>query len=263
MANPKRKPEEHGGLEELEGRLGYQFSDRALLRRAITHRSFANEHAGVDEDNQRLEFLGDAVLGLVVAEALFRADTEAPEGVLSRRLSRLVCEEALVERANAIELGEFLRLGRGEEMTGGRAKDALLADAYEAVLGAVFLDAGEEGARQVILEHFEQAFDDVLAGRVTNRDRSGNDFKSLLQREVQSRKPIRPCYKIVETSGPPHDRRFVAEVLVDSTAVGRGEGRSKQEAEQAAAAEAVAQLEREDSRILRALGESPTSTTEN
>ena len=245
----KANSEEAGGaqeLVELEAILGYEFDDQALLARAMTHRSFANENRQINTDNQRLEFLGDAVLGLVIAEVLFRADDKAPEGALSSRLSELVCEAALVDRAYAIELGQFIRLGRGEELTGGREKEGVLADAYEAMLGAIFLDGGHDEARRVILEQFEALIDQVLGGGEVRGSKSPGDFKSLLQREVQSRRPVRPVYTIVDTSGPPHERQFVAQVLVDGHRVGLGEGRSKKEAEQAAAREALRRLETVD-----------------
>lgn len=243
-------------MSEFEERLGVQFDDRDLLRRALTHRSYANEHPEVDGDNQRLEFLGDAVLGVVVAEGLFRHHDRAPEGTLSRRLSELVCEPSLVERAQQLDLGEYLRLGRGEELTGGRDKEALLADAYEALLGAVYLDAGHDRVRDLIVEHFESEITGEISEADADRARSPRDYKSLLQREVQSCRPIRPVYEIVETSGPPHDREFVAEVAVDQRVVGRGRGASKQEAEQAAAAEAVADLEASRGSIIEVLEDS-------
>lgn len=246
---------EHRELSEFEADLGYEFEDTGLLRRALTHRSFANEHPEISDDNQRLEFLGDAVLGVIVAEALFRHHREAPEGTLSRRLSELVCEEALVERAGELQLGDYLLLGRGEEMTGGRDKEALLADAYEAVLGAVYLDAGHDRVRELILAHFGDSVERLTDGEDRAESRSPRDYKSLLQRQVQSRRPIRPSYEIVETSGPPHDREFVAEALVESTVVGRGEGASKQDAEQAAAARAVADFEDGDGPLMRVLEE--------
>ncbi len=242
-------PDGPGGacdLAELEVELGYGFDDQTLLARAMTHRSFANENRQINTDNQRLEFLGDAVLGVVIAEVLFRADKEAPEGALSSRLSELVCESALVDRAHAIDLGRFIRLGRGEELTGGRQKEGVLADAYEAMLGAIFLDGGHEEAKRVILEQFEGIIEQVLGGGAIRESKSPGDFKSLLQREVQSRRPVRPQYKIVETSGPPHERIFVAEVLVENERIGLGEGRSKKEAEQAAAQEAVRRIESVD-----------------
>jgi ribonuclease III len=242
-------PDGPGGaceLAELEAELGYQFDDQALLARAMTHRSYANENRQINTDNQRLEFLGDAVLGVVIAGVLFRADTEAPEGALSSRLSELVCESALVDRAHAIDLGRYIRLGRGEELTGGRQKEGVLADAYEAMLGAIYIDGGHDESQRVILEQFEGLIEEVLGGRSVRESKSPGDFKSLLQREVQSRRPVRPKYRIVETSGPPHERIFVAEVLIENERIGLGEGRSKKEAEQAAAREALRRIESVD-----------------
>ncbi len=249
-------------LSELEEAMGYTFEDRGFLRRAVTHRSFANEYAGVTQDNQRLEFLGDAVLGVVIAEALFKADEAAPEGVLSSRLSELVCEAALVDRANALRLGDYLLLGRGEELTGGRQKEGLLADAYEAVLGAVYLDGRFEAVRQMVLEHFQDAIAEVMAGRQRRQKEAPGDFKSLLQRQVQRRRPVRPEYRIVSTSGPPHERVFVAQVLVEGREVGRGEGRSKKEAEQEAASEAITGLDEEAGPLFQLLDESTSSISD-
>lgn len=237
---PRSRREELRALEEA---LGYVFEDRALLERALTHRSYANERRNIKYDNQRLEFLGDSVLGLVIAEALFLEDEKAPEGALSSQLSELVCETALVERAEAILLGDYLLLGRGEEQTGGRRKDALLGDAFEAVLGAIFLDGGHEAARQVILAHFEQAIEQVISQQGGAKAKSPRDFKSLLQRVVQSRHSVRPQYRIVEVLGPPHERVFTAEVMVKAHLLGQGEGTSKKAAEQAAAAQALEALE--------------------
>ncbi len=240
-------------VKDLQERLDYRFEEPGLLIRALTHRSYANEHDHTEEDNQRLEFLGDSVLGLVIAEVLFRRDEEAPEGMLSTRLSELVCESALVKQAKAIYLGEMLRLGRGEELTGGRQKPAVLADAYEAVLGAVYLDGGYEASRKMIEDQFSQMLEAVLSGKSARSVNASDDHKSALQREVQSRRPTRPVYEIIERSGPPHDRRFLAAVLVEEREVGRGKGRSKKEAEQAAAREAMAALEDSESQISRVL----------
>lgn len=241
--------EKIGGAEPLAGledELDYHFDDPELLARAMTHRSFANEMRRIDTDNQRLEFLGDAVLGVVIAEVLFREDEQAPEGALSSRLSELVCEAALVDRARAIGLGRYVRLGRGEELTGGRQKEGLLADAYEAMLGAIFVDGGHDAARRVILSQFEELIDQVFSSGAQKSVKSPGDFKSLLQRRVQSRRPVRPEYEIVETSGPPHNRRFVAQVSVDGIVIGRGEGSSKKEAQQGAAKMAVRAIQGAD-----------------
>ncbi len=229
-------------LARLESLIGYEFEDRALLQRALTHRSYANENPGVTRDNQRLEFLGDAVLGLVIAEALFREDEKAPEGALSNQLSELVCEPALMEVAESLDLGAYLRLGRGEEKTGGRDRSGTLADAYEAVLGAVYIDGGHEAATAVILSLQQDALEAVVSGRSRRAAKSPGDFKSLLQRKVQSERALRPEYRIADISGPPHLRQFTAEVLVEGEVLGVGEGTSKKAAEQKAAARAIARL---------------------
>src|SRR5690554_4733058 len=178
-------------LDALEEVLGYAFERRELLERALTHRSYVNETAGVRGDNQRLEFLGDAVLGLVIAHLLFEDDRDAAEGALSSRQSDLVCEVALVERADMLQLGEHLRLGRGEVLTGGRKKPGLLADAYEAILAAVYLDGGYEAARGVIERQHGQLITEGVSSQPLatvvgeGGQTSPTDFKSYLQREVQ------------------------------------------------------------------------------
>lgn len=225
-------------LETLQSRLGYHFDDRSLLERALTHRSYLTEHTEVEHDNQRLEFLGDAVLGMVIAEALFRRDREVDEGILSKRHSQLVRGLALAELARRIDLGEYLKLGKGETLTGGRDRDSLLADAYEALLAAIYLDGGLDVTREVLLELHEDELDNVLQGR------RPSDFKSRLQELTQREFGIQPVYEIVDESGPAHDKRFVAQVTVGERASGRGAGRSKQRAEQHAAAEALDVLEK-------------------
>lgn len=224
-------------LEVLEERLGYVFKDRTLLVQALTHRSYVNECEEDAVDNQRLEFLGDAVLGLVSAEALFRRDAQAPEGTLSSRQSQLVCESALAEVANGVELGHFIRLGKGEVQTGGRHKHSLLADAYEAVLAAIYLDGGLEAAREVVLRLHAAALEGVQAD--TKQPVAATDAKSLLQKAVQAETSMRPVYAVVEESGPAHARTFVSEARIGSKVWGRGEGRSKKVAEQEAAAQAL------------------------
>lgn len=235
-------------LRMLEEELGYLFNDQQLLARAMTHRSFANENSWARKDNQRLEFLGDAVLGLVIAEALFRLDERAPEGALSNQQSELVCEPALVRIAEKIKLGSYLRLGRGEERTGGRRKDGLLADAYEALLGAVYLDGGHEAARELILRLHERAIEEVLrTGGIAAK--SPRDSKSYFQRIVQIESDAPPEYRIVEEVGPPHERLFIAEVLVGDVVLGRGEGNSKKSAEQAAAEQGIAAWEEDSGNV--------------
>lgn len=228
-------------LEVLEGRLGYRFEDRTLLERALTHRSYVNESEERLEDNQRMEFLGDAVLGLATADELFRRDRRAPEGALSNRQSQLVCEATLAQVAEGLEIGTFLRLGRGEILTGGRQKGGLLADALEAIFAAIYLDSGSEQACKVVLMLLEEALDEVTGEE--DPTVQATDHKSVLQRRLQAELADRPIYEIIEEYGPPHDRVFIAQVLASDRVLGRGEGTSKKRAEQEAAAQALDQLD--------------------
>lgn len=224
-------------IASLEASLGYEFKRPELLVQALTHRSYVNENDGVALDNQRMEFLGDSVLGVITAEALYRQDINAPEGVLSTRQSQIVCEDALAEIAIALRLGEFIRLGKGECATGGRDKKSVLSDAYEAVLCAVYLDGGMEAAREVV----ERLQSDAIAVLLQEPVVPGGavDPKSLLQQVVQGEASTRPHYVIVEESGPPHLRVFVSEVRVGARILAQGQGRSKKQAEQEAAAIAL------------------------
>lgn len=224
-------------LALLEDSLGYAFGDRELLVQALTHRSYVNENEGVALDNQRMEFLGDSVLGVLTAEALYRQDLDAPEGVLSSRQSQIVCEDALAEVAIALRLGEFIRLGKGECATGGRDKKSVLSDAYEAVLCAVYLDGGMEAARGVVERLQSGAIAQLLQEPVVPG--GAVDPKSLLQQVVQGEASTRPHYVIIEESGPPHARVFISEVRVGARILARGQGRSKKQAEQEAAAIAL------------------------
>lgn len=216
---------------ELEEALGYRFRDAALLERALTHRSFANEQ-GLSEHNERLEFLGDAILGAVAAEWLFRAHPELPEGELSKRKSYLVSAPALAGFAEDLPIGRSLRLGVGEERSGGRAKPSLLADTVEAVLGAIFLDGGIEPVRRIVTPLLER----VLEERPRALE---HDPKTRLQEEIQARGWELPAYVLVAEEGPDHEKRFTVECRVRDRSAGRGIGRSKKIAEQEAAAEAL------------------------
>ena len=216
-------------LVELGERLGHRFAELSMLELAVRHRSWCAEHGGV-ESNERLEFLGDAVLGLVATDHLYLTGPELPEGVLARRRAELVNARVLTELAVSLDLGSVVRLGRGEESTGGREKASILADAMEAVFGAVYLDGGLPAARSVILDLLDPYFDIVAGG-------PGTDFKSRLQELSARRLGAVPAYR-VEGTGPDHDRWFEATVGVGDDVVGRGGGRSKKQAEQAAAAEA-------------------------
>ena len=221
-------------MKTLEERLGYQFKDHSLLENALTHSSYANEHrdAGMSS-NERLEFLGDSVLGMVVADHLFREHPQMPEGELTRTRAALVCEESLVEVARALELGKYLRLGRGEDAGGGRERPSILADATEAVLAAVYLDGGIAPARRAIRALILGNEEELSASR---------DYKTALQELVQRESGRKLVYRLVGEEGPDHAKRFSVEVELNGETVGAGEGRTKKAAEQSAAKAAIAAL---------------------
>jgi ribonuclease-3 len=215
--------------------IGYEFSDLAVLRDALTHRSFANERPKLSRaDNERLEFLGDAVLALVVSTLLFERYPEAREGELTRRRADLVCEASLERVAREIGLGAVLRLGNGEERSGGREKPRLLASALEACFAAVYLDGGVDAAMRVGRAHLGSRIDAAVAG--------AGDFKSRVQELVQAQGRIAPTYTLIAIDGPDHDRRFRVQIEVNGAVRGEGYGRSKVEAEHAAAKEAFESL---------------------
>lgn len=222
-------------VERFEARFGHRFGDASLLVRAVTHTSFAEENEGA-RDNQRLEFLGDAVVGLVVTSELFRAHPGASEGVMSKMKGRLVSTRSLAAASAAHDLGDWLRLGRGEESTDGRVKKRLLADVFESVTGALFLDGGFDVARAWVLEMFEARLAEATPESV------GLDFKSELQERIQGERKLRPEYATVQVVGPGHEQEFTMSVSVDGRELGRGTGRSKKEAQQAAARAALQAL---------------------
>ena len=219
-----------GGLETLSRRLGYNFNDLALLRRALAHRSWCAEVGGLPS-NERLEFLGDAVLGWVVAEIAYRRHGDLPEGKLTDLRKSVVNAIALAEVAESIGLGEHLLLGKGEDAAGGRRKSSILSDALEAVLGAVYLDGGVDAAKALI----ERLFSGRLETAAGQLDRL--DHKTVLQELTARLYDTAPVYLLTET-GPDHSKTFTATVLVDGIALGVGEGKSKKLAEQQAASEA-------------------------
>jgi ribonuclease-3 len=226
------------GFEEVEGRLGYRFRDRDLLECALTHRSRANEdETGAVTDNESLEFLGDSVLGFLVAERLYHAFPESDEGEKSKMKASLVSTTALARLARRLDLGEYLVLGRGEEKTGGRRKRALLADAYEALIAAIFLDGGIDAARDFIVREFGQALS--TEGRPSL---SEGDHKSRLQEYLQAHDHLLPEYHVVAESGPDHHKIFQVDLSVDGEVVASASGRTKKEAEQEAARLALARL---------------------
>lgn len=221
-------------MESLEKKLGYRFQNRALLDEALNHSSYANEHRGGLGSNERLEFLGDSVLGFVSAEHLFREHPDLPEGDLTRMRASLVCEQSLYEVARELELGSYLKLGRGEEAGGGRERQSILADAMEAVFAAVYLDGGIEAVRELIVRV-------LLSQAADSQERK--DYKTTLQEVVQRRSGQVLTYHMISQSGPDHNKTFLFEVRLNDESVGQGTGRSKKEAEQAAARDALEKME--------------------
>jgi ribonuclease-3 len=225
---------------QLEEKLEYNFRDRRLLERALTHRSWAHERVGSGGEreartlhNEAFEFVGDSVLGFVVAAALFRSHPEVTEGELSRMKHRLVSTQTLARVARRLQLGEYLRVGRGEEKTGGRRKRALLADTFEALLAAVYLDGGYDAA-----EHFVRRALGRELEEASPESAAAADFKTMLQERLQSERHLAPRYDVVETEGPPHARIFHVEVVFDQERV-RGEGQTIKAAETDAACRAL------------------------
>ena len=225
-------------MERLEQALGYSFRDRTLLETALTHSSYANEiHRGHLGCNERLEFLGDALLGMVTAQRLYCRFPRMPEGRMTRLRAELVCEQSLAAVARTLELGRCLLLGRGEEQTGGRLRPSILADAVEAVLAAVYCDGGLAETEKLI-DRF------ILADLETRAAMDTTDYKTELQELLQRRGSVRIRYRITDESGPDHDKTFTAQVLLEEEPIGSGSGRSKKEAEQAAARTALAELKK-------------------
>lgn len=223
-------------MKTLESKLGYQFQNPKLLDHALTHSSYANEHhLGSISSNERLEFLGDSVLGMIVADHLYRTFPDLPEGDLTRIRANLVCEGSLVLVAKEWDLGRYLKLGKGENACGGRSRPSILADAVEAVLAAVFLDGGLEHDRDII-----QRF---LLDRMEQVNRASRDHKTYLQELVQRKSGQVLSYELIGESGPDHNKTFQMQVLLNGQPIGQGTGHSKKEAEQAAANAAIERLE--------------------
>lgn len=222
--------------QRLEEVLGYSFQNRALLAKAMTHRSYANEHHAEGlPDNERLEFLGDAVLDLVISQYLMKTLPNSHEGDLTRIRAEVVSLPSLARLATSLDIGPALLLGKGEERSGGRNKSSLLADALEALFGAIFTDGGFEAADTVILPLFIPLLQQVSIDE-------GQDFKSRLQELLQAEQRDLPIYELVETAGPAHERIYHVDVLIENRSHGSGQGRTKKSAEQAAAQAALTLL---------------------
>ena len=219
-------------LEEFQGKIRYYFNDKELLIEALSHSSYANEKRKGRNSNERLEFLGDSVLSIVVSQYLFEHFTHLPEGELTKIRASLVCEKSLYEFAKQIDLGEHILLGKGEENTGGRERVSILADAFEAVIAAVFLDGGLEAAKRHILKFIPKDIDD-------RKPVSFSDHKTILQEIIQKNPEEKVEYKLVGQSGPDHNKAFKVQVRLNSNVIGTGIRRSKKEAEQMAAKEAL------------------------
>lgn len=224
-------------METLEARIGYTFHDRRLLQNALMHSSYANENrARGCTSNERLEFLGDSVLGMVTATRLYRLYPDMPEGKLSRLRAELVCEQSLHAVALELGLGSYIRLGHGETRNGGRERPSILADAVEAIIAAIYLDGGLESAQRFILDH-------ILTGLAEGQMHHVADYKTDLQERVQ-RKPGQALeYTLLSESGPDHNKSFTMNVLLNGAEIGRGTGRTKKEAEQSAAKSALERME--------------------
>jgi ribonuclease-3 len=232
MLNLKEGSKTLADLAALQKNLGISFNDPSLLEQALIHGSYANENPDIATSNERLEFLGDAILGLIIAEELYRRFPQYSEGELTKFRSSLVRRDALSRMARAISLGNYLYLGKGEEASGGRRKPANLAGAFEAIIAAIFFDQGLTAAKDFILRSADKELSQGIEA----------DYKSQLQEIIQARHQQPPTYRLIETAGPDHDRTFTVEVRAGNTVLGRGSGKSKKMAETEAARSALAQL---------------------
>lgn len=215
-------------IELFEQKINYEFKNKEYILEALTHSSYSNENKNYPF-NERLEFLGDSVLSIVISDYLFKKETKLPEGELTKIRANIVCEESLSEVSKNIHLGKYILLGKGEEATGGRERISILADALEAVIAAIYLDGGIKCAREFILTNMEKIINDSIKGKIFR------DYKTCLQEVLQSNGENNIWYKLIEEKGPDHNKRFVMEVGINDTVLGVGEGKSKKDAEQVAA----------------------------
>ncbi|WP_277668343.1 ribonuclease III [Caproiciproducens galactitolivorans] len=219
-------------MKELEEKLGYHFKNKSYLRTALTHSSYANETKAPGGSNERLEFLGDSILGWVVADYLFKHFPDLPEGDLTKKRAALVCEKACCGFSTQLNVGKYLLLSHGEQNSGGRTRSSILADAFESIIAAIYLDGGLEEARKFILRF-------VLPLMQSAKPKAFKDYKTMLQEIIQQNPEERLEYVLTGESGPDHDKHFTVEVHLNSNVIGKGGGRSKKEAEQQAAREAL------------------------
>ena len=220
-------------MDDLQRKIGYRFKNRSLLKTALTHSSYSNESHEAPECYERLEFLGDAILGVVTAEFLYRHEPKLPEGRMTRLRAELVCETSLHRVAQSLSLGRYMLLGRGEERSGGRERVSILADMVESIIAAIYLDSGMEEAKKFVL-------DKILKDAEISETHKSADYKTELQELVQrDGDSHRIAYELISESGPDHNKRFTFCVKIDGAAVGEGMGRTKKEAEQLAAQKAL------------------------
>lgn len=217
-------------FEEFQKNIGYTFKDESILKTAFTHSSYANEKQLTTDCNERLEFLGDSVLGVISADYFYHNLSHLPEGEMTKRRAACVCEKSLFEFAKEIDLGKYILLGKGEERTGGRNRPSILADAFEAVIAALYLDGGLEEAQKFVLRFIKKA---------AKKQPSFNDYKTALQEIIQKNPDEHLTYVLASESGPDHNKRFEVDVLLNSNVIGNGVGISKKSAEQAAAKSAL------------------------
>lgn len=219
-------------ISNIETKLGYTFLDRSLLTLAFVHRSFINENRTVIQHNERLEFLGDAILGMLISDYLYCYLPENPEGELSYLRSRLVEASSCVNYVQSLNIAPYILLGKGERMNDGRGRDSILADLFEAIIGAIYLDGGLEAARNFLFRNFSEQFEAILKTPLRN-------WKALLQDYCQKNFQQTPVYQVLEASGPDHSKIFEISAFINQKELGRGKGASKKEAQQAAAADAL------------------------
>ena len=222
-------------VSELLEKLEYEFRDQSLLVNALTHSSYSSEHKmPYASNNERLEFIGDAYVDAAVGAELFIIMKDAPEGVLSKNRADVVREESLADVARGIGLGDYIYMGKGEESTGGRNKDSILADCFEALIGAVIIDGGYDAGKRVVLDLLSEKISLAVAGKLRN------DYKTMLQEKIQEKDhELRIRYSTVSESGPDHNKTFTVEVLAGNDVIGSGTGKSKSKAEQEAAKDAL------------------------
>ncbi len=232
------KEEIQNSIKKFEKTIEYTFKNKEHLIEALTHSSYANENKKINiKYNERLEFLGDSVLGVVISHYLFINEKDLPEGELTKVRANIVCEESLNDVGKKMNLGKYLLLGKGEESTGGRERISILADAVEAIIGAIYLDGGLEEVSKFVFSFMEDIIEDSIKGKIFR------DYKTHLQEILQSKTSEKIGYDVIEEIGPDHNKKFVIEVKLGENVLGRGEGKSKKEAEQKAAKQALKKVD--------------------